>query len=145
MAIREIRLWVQPAPTIGPSLPDLGPLLLAPLDLFDTLVLPPQGFDTAYVKTVVPFGAERSLDTNPLVTYYIQGLVKEGGVPVVRRVCAVRRDTLAPLASGMSDTAGHFHLSWRGYAGKTVVLIFDDTTDEMDYNCKVFDLVESVY
>ena len=122
------------------------PLVLTPIDLVLTVVLPEEYRTAQYVKGAKVLGASVDFAASDRRTrHYAQGIVKESGIPVCRRVCALRRDSLTPLATAVSDAGGAFHLEWMGYAGKVVILIFDDATDALDYNCKVFDLVESVY
>lgn len=76
---------------------------------------------------------------------FAQGIVKQENIPVSRKVCAYNRESKQLLASTMSDQAGHFYLTWAGYSGKFFVLVFDDETDSADYNCQVFDLLDSLY
>ena len=130
----------------APDIPYVDKITVVPLFLTENLVLPMGGFIASEVAGVMALGQEREAESvGRQVVHYAQGIVKESGIAVCRKVCAVRRDTIALLSSTMSDVNGRFLLEWRGYAGKVVILIFDDTADALDYNCKVFDLVESVY
>ena len=130
----------------APNTPYVDKITVVPLFLTETIVLPMHKFIASEAVGVMLTGQEREAETaGRQVVHYAQGIVKESGIAVCRKVCAVRRNTIALLASTMSDVNGRFLLEWRGYAGKVVILIFDDTADALDYNCKVFDLVESVY
>ena len=146
MATREL-LCAGLAPfASAPNIPYIALLTVVPLFLTDTIVLPLQGLVAAEANGVMPTGGETGMEgTGRKVTHYAQGVVKESGIAVCRSVCAVQRGSLAVLATALSEVDGRFHLEWRGYSGKEVILIFDDATDALDYNCKVFDLVESVY
>lgn len=147
MAILEVKGSVYAPFTSVRDTPYLTkPLILSPLDLVLTVVLPEEYRTVQYAKGAKVLGASVEFSASDRRTrHYAQGIVKESGVPVCRRVCAVRREGLSLLATAISDAGGAFHLEWMGYAGKVVILIFDDATDALDYNCKVFDLVESVY
>lgn len=146
MAIREMPMKNLASLTYIPSIPYMKEFvvtLLEPMAVFD---MPLINFSAQGVKGLKVHGGTTPFEeTGRYTRHYAQGVIKESGKVVCRRVCAVRRDTLHPIASGNSDVDGRFRLEWVGYSGKVVILIFDDATDALDYNCKVFDLVESIY
>jgi hypothetical protein len=146
MAILEILVRDTGNPVLlqGPPYFKDTRVVLVPVAL--TIDAPMTGLSARYAKGVQDIGTTQPLPSIPTRTRrYAQGVVKESGTPVCRRVCAFSRDPVRPIASGLSDQAGRFHLQWNDYAGKFFIIVFDDATDAVDYNCKVYDLLESVY
>lgn len=72
---------------------------------------------------------------------FAQGYVKVQNIAVCREVVVLRRDTKTVIAHGSSGPNGFFRLTWKGYAGKVVILILED--EGGGYNAKIFDLVTS--
>lgn len=106
------------------------------------LSLPPLLCAPAYVTSARSFaGAAHSQNSTDI--RYAQGHVKQQGVAVSRTVAVYRRDTKELITTGESGANGFFRLEWKGYTGPVFVVVFDDTRDNADYNCKVFDLITS--
>lgn len=75
---------------------------------------------------------------------WLQGVVKEAGVPVSRTLTVHRRDTQAVIARASSMLDGKFTVSWQGYSGKVFLVVFDDIAAGADYNCQIVDLLDSI-